>query len=273
MAPEPLRWWGAIAALLLVAQASAGDGYVVGSERDPDAREERDLGPRLVDLQLLRTHEYSDRFAVESVTVAPNGKEVAAISKIARVGVKAWEVDSGRSLKLPSIPERATAVAYDSRMRSVAASMAEDLLAGRPGGVDVYDLDSGRSPPPLEGADEVADLAFSPDDRVLVAATSIGVIGWDLNDGRPVEILNQRGGADGVSFLSADQIMVSSGGGALLMRVNVGDGRIEESWEGRGAAAACVSPDGKFVAMSGADGIRILDLWGVFFVQYFTIFT
>lgn len=262
MAPDRLRWLGGVLALLLVGPVSAGDGYVVGSDRDPDARSDRDLGPRLVDLQLLRSHEYSDRFAVENVAVSPNGREVAAISKIARVGVKAWEVDSGRSLKLPGIPERATAVAYDSRMRSVAASVEEDLLGGNPGGVDVYDLDSGRSPPPLEGANDVSDLAFSPDDRVLVAASESGVVGWDLSDGRPVQILEQRGGADGVSFLSSDQIMVSSGGGALLMRVNVTDGRVEESWEGRGAAAACLSPDGKFVAMAGSDGIRILDLWG-----------
>ncbi len=247
--------------LVAIAPAWADQPYVVGSEDDPDAPK-RDLGPRLVDLTLLSAHEYSDRFAVEAVAVAPNGREVAAVSPIARTGPRAWEVETGRGLKLPPMPERSTAIAYDAAMRSVAVAVQEDILGDRPAGVDVYDLDSGRTPPPLEGADDAADLAFSPDDRVLVAATATGVVAWDLGDGRPVQVLDQRGGADSVSFLSANELMVSSGGGALLMRVSIGDGRVQESWEGRGARAACVSPDGKFVAMGGDDAIRIVDLWG-----------
>lgn len=248
--------------LLLAPPAVADQPYIVGSDDDPDRPiEERDLGPRLVEVSLIRTHVYSERFAVESVAVAPNGREVAAISRVSREGPRAWEIESGRTLQLPPMPPGASALAYSPDVKFMAAAVREDVLGDEPGGIDVYDLDSGRSPPPLRGGSEAHDVVFSPDGRVVVAAVADGVVAWDLQEGRPVRVLDLPSGADSVAFTSADDLMVTVDGGRVLMRVSVSSGRTDESWEGRGGTAACSSPEGRLVAMGGVGVVRIFDLW------------
>ena len=252
-----------VVALLALPATAAGDGpYIVGSEEDPNRADGTDdLGPQHAEIVLIRSHRYSERFSVESVAVSPDGKEIAALSRISREGPKAWEFSTGRPLNLPPMAAGAVTLAYGSGMREVAVAVQGDVLADDPGGVDLLDLKSGKGPR-LPGGDDARDLAFSPDDRILLAATGDGVIGWDLAGGRPLEVARVPGGADMVAFISPGQVIVGGGGGAILMRVQLEDGRVAESWEGRGTRAACVSPDGKLVAIGGTDVIRILDLWG-----------
>ncbi len=255
----------AFVALAVVAGAPgahADQPYIVGSEADPDREvQERDLGPRLIDYDLVRTHVYSERFSVESVAVAPNGREVAAISRVSREGPRAWDVESGRSLKLPPMPTGASALAYSPDMRFMASAVREDVLSDQRGGIDIYDLDSGRPGPPLLGGDEAVDVAFSPDGGVVVAAVADGVVAWSLSDGRAVHVLDLSSGADSVAFTSADDLMVTVDGGRVLMRVSVSTGRTQESWEGVGGTAASSSPEGRLVAMGGGGVVRIFDLW------------
>ena len=252
-----------LVAILLLPATAGGEGpYVVGSDDDPNKSDGRDdLGPQHAEIVLVRTHRYSERFSVESVAVSPDGREIAALSRVSREGPKAWEFSTGRPLNLPPMASNAVTLAYGSEMREVAVAVQGDVLAGDPGGVDLLDLKSGKGPR-LSGGDDARDLAFSPDDRVLVAATGDGLIGWNLAEGRPLEVARVPGGADLVAFISAGEVIVGGGGGAVLLRVSLEDGRVAESWEGRGTRAACVSPDGRLVAIGGVDVIRILDLWG-----------
>jgi hypothetical protein len=252
-----------VLALLVLPATAAGEGpYVVGSEDDPNEGDGGiDLGPQHAEVVLIRSHRYSERFSVEAVAVSPDGKEIAALSRVSREGPKAWEFSTGRPLNLPPMAAGAVTLAYGSEMREVAVAVQGDVLADDPGGVDLLDLKSGKGPR-LPGGDEARDLAFSPDDRVLLAATADGLVGWDLAGGRELEVVRVPGGADMVAFISPSQVIVGGGGGAILMRVELEDGRVAESWEGRGTRAACVSPDGKLVAIAGVDAIRILDLQG-----------
>lgn len=258
----------AAAAVVLVAALASfpampktGDGpYVVGSDDDPRLLPEgADPGPALAEFALLRSHTCSDRFAVESVAVSPDGTSVAAVSRVSRQGPMAWESSSGRPLALPPLAGNAAVLAWSHDGRQVAVAVRGDVLAGDPGGVDLLDLESGRGPR-LAGGDEALDLAFSPDDRFLVAATPDGLIGWDVGGREPALLSRIPGGADMVAFVSPVEVMVGGGGGAVLLRISLEDGLVVDSWEGRAGRAACVSPDGRLVAVGGTGEIRVLDL-------------
>jgi hypothetical protein len=260
---DPVATLALLLALLVPVGLLAGDTpYVVGSEDDPERVEDRShLGPELVRITLIRTHRYSERFSVESVAVSADGREIAALSRVSREGPKSWDFATGRPLELPPMPGNATVLAYSGDMRSIAAAVQDDVLASERGGVDVYALKDGRAEPRLTGGDDAKDLAFSPDDRTLLAATGDGLIGWELDRGTPLEVVRVPGGADLVAFISASEVLVGSGGGSILMRVALDSGEVAETWEGRGGRAACVSPDGRFAAIGAVDKFRILDLW------------
>jgi hypothetical protein len=108
----------------------------------------------------------------------------------------------------------------------------------------------------------VRGIAFSPDDQMILAALPAGVRAWDLRDGSSRDLLRLRGGADTVSFSSADEAYVSADGGALIYRVRIPDGEILEQWKGKRAEGPiAISPGGRHLAAATATGvIKLHDL-------------
>ena len=92
--PEPPARVAAVlaAALLLGAPSALGEDQPKPGEA---------LGPSHVQLQLARSHQYSDRFAVQFVTASPDGREVAALARLSGSEPRAWDVRDGRTLELP----------------------------------------------------------------------------------------------------------------------------------------------------------------------------
>jgi hypothetical protein len=259
-----------VAALAVLGAAAAGSGsqglgaeqpYVVGSEQDP-TRGKGPEGPHYASFTLIREQRYAERFAVERVAVAPDGRELAAVTRASRQGPRAWDFATGRPVELPPVPSSASALAYSRDMRSVAVALEADTIEGTRAGIAVYDLENGKQYGDLQGADGVRALSFSPDGGVLLGAAAEGLVGWDLGSGARSLVLSLPGGADTVSFSSASEVYVAADGGGVVMRVSLRDGAVLESWEGKpGQRALAFSPEGRLLAVGREDGFAVLDLW------------
>jgi len=263
------RVWSTAALLCLCLGPLAGTAaaergpYVVGEEDKPvDGVGE----PEVVhaDILLLATHRYSDRFAVERLTISPTGREVAAITRASREGPMAWDVGTGRPLQLPPMPPATTTVAYNFGMTRVAAALRGDALTQRAEGtIALFNLETGQMERELPGADGVRNLAFSPSDRLLVAAVADGVRLWDLDQRRPEPrtLVRMKQGADWVSFSRDNEVRVAAEGGNVLLQVSTRDGGVLESWNSRDPEGpVCLSPGGRYVARAQGSAIELHDL-------------
>ncbi|HCP47971.1 MAG TPA: hypothetical protein DIU15_18165, partial [Deltaproteobacteria bacterium] len=257
---------GSLALCLLVPteRALADRGpYVVGEDNTTDASE----APKAVvhaDILLLGDHRYSEQFAVERLASSPTGREVAAVTRASREGPKAWEVGTARQLELPAMPQATTTIAYNFGMTHVAAALRGDPLTQRPEGtIALFDLKTGRAERELTGAEGVRAMAFSPDDRLLVAAIADGVLLWQLDQRRPQPrmLIRFAGGADWVSFSGPEEVRIAAEGGNALLVVSTRDGRVLEEWNSREPAGpVCLSPRGRYVARAQGKVIQIHDL-------------
>lgn len=247
----------------LASPASAEDPYVVGGDDDPNKRSStKGDGPALLPLSLLRVHRYDERYATTSVAVSPDGLEVAAVGRLSQQGPRAWSVSDGRRRRLPPVDQPVRELAYDFEMTRLAIFLPEDLLEGSPAEVRILDLKTGRAIQSLEGAEQAEDLAFSPDGKVLVAATPGGVIAWNLGQQRAEALELTRDPAESVTFAEANTLLITGEGGGLLQRYSFGEGRLTETLEGKGARSSCYSPDGRFAALATNQGLRIVALDG-----------
>ncbi len=247
--------------LLIAPLLMAADPYIVGSEADPDRVEDEET--KFVDVIRIREHQYSERFAVETVTVSPDGKEIAAVTRASHEGPRAWDLRNGRTVELPPMHTAVNAIAYDPAMRWVAVTVQADVLEKVPSGLIVYDLGSGKAGEAMVGGDVVSDLAVSPDSRVIVGTDGASVYAWDSEGGEPRSVLDGARGVVSVSFVSADILAVATDEGAAIQLVSLRDGRVAERFDLKpGRAALAVSPEGRYVAVDHPRGIRIQDLWG-----------
>ncbi|MCO4771436.1 MAG: hypothetical protein KDA24_15495 [Deltaproteobacteria bacterium] len=248
--------WLLLLSLFLAAPAVGQDSYIMGEEEETE-----DLGPELARFTKLRDHRYSERFAVERVTLAANGAELAAITRASREGAKSWDLGSGRSMKLPPMSRDAATLAWSPAQDLLAVTVKADVLSGAQAGIELLRMSDGGSAGFLIGGETAKTLAFSPDGGQLAAASGEGVLLFSLPGGKGRLILDQGSGADTVAWLSPSQLMVASDGGARIVRIDV-DGKVLESWEGKRAdGGICFSPTGRFVALGQEAEFRVIDLW------------
>ena len=222
---------------------------------------EPDLGPQHIQLTPLRDHRYSERFAVERVTVSADGSELAAITRASREGARSWEFGSGRSMKLPPMSRDAAAMAWSPAKDLLAVTVMADVLSGEQAGIELLSMADGSSQGFLIGGETSKTLAFSPDGSHLAAATSEGVVIYGLPGGKGWLAAPSGSGAQAVSWLSPSQLMVASDEGSRLERIDL-DGKVLESWQGdRTDGGLCFSPTGQFLAAGHEGEFHVIDLW------------
>jgi dipeptidyl aminopeptidase/acylaminoacyl peptidase len=245
---------------LFAHDAFAERPYIVGGKNDPAQRstQDEDKGEQLLRVELLRSYRYDPRYAAARVNVAPGGQAVSALGRLSQSGPVAWDLGSGQRRQLPRIERTARQLAFDFEMTRLAAATVEGS-AGE-GGVDLYDLDTGKLLRRLKGGREAHDLAFSPDGNVIVAATRAGVFAWDLREQRSNPSLLTGEDSDSVLFSSADELLIAGQSGGLLQVYSFSKGRVVERPSGPGGGASAWSPDGRYLALARRTGIRILDL-------------
>jgi len=241
-----------------VGPAEADDVYIVGEDVDTGP----DLGPQHTTVTKLRDHRYSERFAVERVTLAPDGSEVVALTRASREGAKSWDLGTGRSRKLPPMSRDAATIAWSPAKDAIAVTVMADVLSGQQAGIELLSMADGRSLGFLIGGETAKSLAFSPDGTQLAAATGDGVLLFELPGGRSRLAVELGSGADAVSWVSPSQLMVATEGGSRVMRTDL-DGNVQESWSGaRSDGGVCFSPTGQYLVVGAEGELNIVELWG-----------
>ena len=189
--------------------------------------------------------------AIWNVAFSPGGKTLASVG--AESG-QLWDLISGRRLKLEALKTGATAIAYSSDGKQLAAGGADRT-------VRLLDT-TGQLIQVLEGhADFVNGVSFGPDSSFLATASSdMTVRIWDLPSGRQRWRGRANGRLYGVSVHpDGDRLATPSSDGTARIW-NVKNGKYLDLVGHRGEVnRTAFSPDGKLIATTGDDAT--LRLW------------
>jgi WD40 repeat protein len=117
----------------------------------------------------------ADTLGVNSVALSPDGQRLATAG--GQVGVRLWDVRTGRRIQLRGTTKGIQSVAFspDGRM----------LAGGKSFVVRRWDVRSGRQLRPMRGHKAgVPTVEISPDGRTVASASTDGVRLWDARTGR-----------------------------------------------------------------------------------------
>ena len=199
-----------------------------------------------------------DHDEIFAVAFSPDGLRLATSTFCAETRV--WDARTGeRQLSMPAGPGRgATDVAF-SRDGSL-------LAAAIPRGARVWDASTGAQVLDMV-ADDVAAVAFSPDDSSLAVGGHGKVEVWRIRDGEPVLTVPQRGVAPrGLAFSPDGTRLASAGGRDPVVRLWDAHTGLEVATypsivdiEEQEVTRFVLSPSGGLVAGLGERTLRVWD--------------
>jgi WD40 repeat protein len=199
---------------------------------------------------------------VTSVAFHPDGKLLASSS--ADGTVKVWNPGTGQLIR--SISSLASSVAFSPDGKLLAGGGSTwDAAAGMAGSLTelkVWDAQTGGElfdlhPPP----GGIGSVTFSPDGKLLAAASNQNVVLWDLRTSKAVLTLTgHTSGVRSVAFSPDGSRVVSAGVDRTVRLWEARTGREIVSFRGHGrVVSVAFSPDGRCVA-SGSDD-QTVKLW------------
>ena len=193
--------------------------------------------------------------AVNDVAFSQDGKLVASIGDDGKV--RLWNAAT-------RTPAGAPLASSDSNAPGDAVAFGPGRLlasADSQGIVRLWDLNR-RSPIGKLSADEVSDLAFSRDGKLLAAGTRSGAVVWDVAARRQLGAPFSAGlhlAGTSVAFDPAGRMLaVASGDGVRVWNVRT---RAVTKFATKSPAAVAFAPDGKTLAIAAQHGP--LGLWNV----------
>ena len=193
-----------------------------------------------------------------SVALTPDGARGASASK--EQTIKVWDVSESRELRTIPIEEvivRQLAITNDGRF-------AVTVLFG--GKTRQWDLATGADyVTQLNGADpKNAQWILSTDGRMALGSRETGEIAlWDLRTGNVELSIRPHGGAPVRLALSKGARYAASACEGIVTVWDLNNGHIEGSvpgWRGGPDSALAVTPDGRFIASTDYDELRIWDV-------------
>jgi WD40 repeat protein len=193
---------------------------------------------------------------------------ISADSKLLASGdavgvVKVWDLATGKEMTSFNNPAGA--------LLTMAISPDGKTVATASGGVVLWDSTSGKKLQvlPFESFNNLNDVAFSPDGKILIAGgngklgdkTSPTIRTWDPNTGKEGEAISFTDRATKFAFLpDSKSVLVSAtpaNKGAQILLLDLSTGKLKPLWsETAGRPVFATAPDGKRAAFSFTDGLR-----------------
>jgi WD40 repeat protein len=203
----------------------------------------------------------------------PGGRQLALISNDAQPMVQVLDLETGQVLQRLAHPDDLRAVAWSGDGRLLAA-------AGDDRAVHVWDTAGWKKQAVLEGhRKEVAELSFSPDGTLLASSALDGTTRlWDPVGGRllvtaPGACLHFSPDGRRLGFRTGPTMGVWEVADGRECRVlhpgRVGNAAGWLSW--KGPEGMDFSPDGRLLAVTAADGVRLWEMPGGREVGYLNV--
>src|SRR5579883_301079 len=201
--------------------------------------------------------------ALSNLAFAPDGKALVGW-EYKHNSLCVYEMPTGKQLRSISVGSKLqlgrAALAPGGK---VVAAALNDLGRGKRV-IRLWDLATGRERQLLEHDEFEADLAFSPDGKLLGAVKRDGVLRiWDVAAGKLLHVLPSEAQAQCLAF-SPDGKMVASGGNYGTVQFwDVATGKEQAAIRGGSISninALAFSPDGKLIAAGGRIGLGLWDV-------------
>jgi WD40 repeat protein/serine/threonine protein kinase len=196
------------------------------------------------------------------VKFSPDGKFLATASgDMKSTSAKIWDAETGA--------ETLSFVGHTARVRSIDFSPDGKLIAtgSRDGTVRIRDAESGKELKKFalekKGVPiETNDLQFTPDGKILIAATMSGVRAWEISSGEILFNLSEAPSAFSLAVSPDGKLLAHGGSMSKIYTYDAVTGKPISTIAGHEASINQVvfSPDGKLIASASSDRtIRFFD--------------
>jgi WD40 repeat protein len=199
----------------------------------------------------------------EPIVIEAHGRHAQAV-EFTRDGKKLVSVGQDARVRIWSVPGFRPAGAFEGHTKSVnSISFTPDgkrlATASTDGTVRIWSFPKGKT---LRILPRQVAVAFSPDGRRLATVSAKGrVVLWDARSGSDIATLPVLDRRILPLAFTGDGRTLLAGGAGPIYRVALPEGSLDGSLEGHRSVVACLclSPDGKLLASTGADGA--LRIW------------